>query len=194
VNSFPFGRPERYKGPLRLIEKEFSVNYGTHRTIFIENCNDLFSIDVPEVFIQRVLAHCSEWPENIYVIQTKNPRRMAHYYSFMPPNVLFGTTIESSWYYRELSMAPLPLNRVRGMKMLPPTERKFITVEPIMDGDMDILSAWIDQIRPEFVNIGADSKNNHLPEPPAEKVRALIAKLTEYGIEIREKHNLERLM
>ena len=31
----------KYKGPLRLIEKELAVNYGTGKTIFIEHCNDL---------------------------------------------------------------------------------------------------------------------------------------------------------
>jgi len=44
------------------------------------------------------------------------------------------------------------------------------------------------------VNIGADSKGHGLPEPSPDKVHALIEKLTGYGIEIREKHNLERLL
>jgi hypothetical protein len=35
---------------------------------------------------------------------------------------------------------------------------------------------------------------NNLPEPSADKIKVLIEKLTEYGIEIREKHNLDRLM
>jgi len=30
-------RPKRYCGPLRLIEQEFNVNYGTGKTIFIEH-------------------------------------------------------------------------------------------------------------------------------------------------------------
>ena len=39
-----------------------------------------------------------------------------------------------------------------------------------------------------------DSKGHGLPEPPMWKVEALIKSLKESGIEIREKHNLERLM
>jgi hypothetical protein len=44
-----------------------------------------------------------------------------------------------------------------------------------------------------FRSIGADSKNHNLPEPTVEKIMALVDKLKEYGIELREKHNLGRL-
>jgi hypothetical protein len=62
-----------------------------------------------------------------------------------------------------------------------------------MDFDVDILASWIDRIRPEFLNLGADSKDHHLPEPAVDKIHALVRKLKEYGIELREKHNLQRL-
>jgi hypothetical protein len=53
---------------------------------------------------------------------------------------------------------------------------------------------WITQaIRPDFVNIGADSKNSGLVEPSAEKVQWLVEQITKAGIEIREKRNLGRL-
>lgn len=191
VNSFPFGRPEKYKGPLRLIEKEFAVNYGTGRTIFIENCNDLFADDVPPAFIQAVGQHCLKWPDNTYIFQTKNPSRYLEWACYLPPKSLFGCTIETNRPIPNISTAPLPFDRGEAMYSL--IGRKFITIEPIMDFDVDYFSTWIQDINPEFVNIGADSKGHHLPEPPAEKVHALIAKLTEYGIEIREKHNLARL-
>lgn len=193
VKSFPF-RPEKYRGPLRLIEKELAVDYGTGKTIFIENCNDMFSRDVPGDWIWAILQHCRKFPDNIYVFQSKNPRKMAYHAKDLPPSGLFGTTIESCWAYPQISDAPMPLSRQRGMRMLPPSFRKFVTIEPILDFNVDILSMWIDQIRPEFVNIGADSKRHNLPEPTPDKVHALIAKLKEYGIEIREKHNLERLL
>ena len=45
-----------------------------------------------------------------------------------------------------------------------------------------------------FVNIGADSKRCSLPEPDADKVRVLIRRLQEAGIEIREKRNLDRML
>ena len=53
VDNPRFGRPERYKGELRLIEKEFSVNYGSGKTIFMENVNHSrlkpVSLSLPEL-------------------------------------------------------------------------------------------------------------------------------------------------
>jgi len=46
VDNPRFGRPAKYTGPIRLLEDEFKVNYGTGRTIFVENCNDLFAAAV----------------------------------------------------------------------------------------------------------------------------------------------------
>jgi DNA repair photolyase len=192
VDHFPFGRPKKYQGELRLIEKELSVNYGSGKTIFVENCNDLFAEEVPQEFVHRVMRHCKEYPDNIYVFQTKNPARAFYVGKIRwPENSILGCTIETNRQMHEISNAPDPDDRMYWMSMI--EGRKFITIEPIMDFDVDILASWIGRIRPEFVNIGADSKGHNLPEPTPEKVHALIAELNEYGIEIREKHNLERL-
>ena len=59
--------------------------------------------------------------------------------------------------------------------------------------DVDILAEWIADISPEFLNLGADSKGNGLQEPTVEKIMLLVDKLHEMGIELREKHNLNRL-
>jgi len=192
VNSFPFGRPEKYKGPLRLIDKEFSVNYGEGKTIFVENCNDLFAEKVPEEFIMRVIGHCRHWPANTYVFQTKNPANYLQWLSLMPPNYILGCTIETNRNIPKISKAPKTVERARAMNCLT-GQRRFITIEPVLDFDVDILADWIRRINPEFLNLGADSKNNNLPEPTIEKIVGLTEKLKEYGIELREKHNLSRL-
>ena len=82
------------------------------------------------------------------------------------------------------------MRMIAGQRLI---EKKFVTIEPILDFEVVALSNWMKFIKPEFINIGADSKRHNLPEPSMEKVQALIDKLTGYGIEIREKHNLERL-
>ena len=191
VNSFPFGRPEKYKGPLRLIEKEFLVNYGSGKTIFVENCNDLFAREVLGCFIVSVIGHCKQFPANTYVFQTKNPARYEDFWTRLPEGSIIGATIETNRDINQVSNAPRPFDRMNAMRFI--TGRKFITIEPVMDFDVDILASWIDMIRPEFLNLGADSKNNHLPEPTVEKIMAFTEKLSEYGIELREKHNLGRL-
>lgn len=191
VKSFPFA-PEKFRGPLRLIEKELSVPYGTGKTIFIEPCNDLFAEDVDGEHIHRIIHHCGQWPDNRYVFQSKNPSRMVEFSPYLPKNSLLGCTIETNRPLVGITEAPDPESRFRAMCELE-IRPSFITVEPIMDFDVDVLASWIDQIRPEFLNLGADSKNHNLPEPTVEKIMKFTEKLKEYGIELREKHNLRRL-
>lgn len=193
VNNPRFGRPARYQGPLRLIEDEFKVKYGTGKTIFMENCNDMFAEDVPKSMILKILSHCAEWPENTYVFQTKNPARYRDFLGCMPDNRILGCTIETNRDMSTISQAPHPEKRASAMLLLG-RERKFITIEPVLDFDVDDIAAWIGFIKPEFLNLGADSKGHGLPEPTIEKVHALADKLRWYDIELREKHNLERLM
>lgn len=46
----------------------------------------------------------------------------------------------------------------------------------------------------KLINIGTDSKNSNLVEPSKDKVLVLIDNIKKAGIEIREKHNLNRLL
>jgi DNA repair photolyase len=191
VDNPRFGRPKKYQGELRLIEAEFDVKYGEGKTIFVENCNDLFASDVPEDFITRIIGHCNAYPDNTYVFQTKNPKRYSKISTDYPGNSIFGVTIESN---REISgIGNAPPVEERMIEMMNLNERKFVTIEPVLDFDVDILAEWIWRINPEFLNLGADSKNHNLPEPSVEKIHALVDALKKHGIELREKHNLSRL-
>ena len=60
----------------------------------------------------------------------------------------------------------------------------MITVEPVMDFDLDVLMGWIIDIKPCMVWLGYDSKNCHLPEPPLAKVKALHWELSCRGITV----------
>lgn len=194
VDNPRFGRAERYTGSIRLIEAEFKVNYGTGKTIFIEHMNDLFAKEVPSEFIARIFEHCHKWPDNTYVFQTKNPARyMEGAFGTWPGNIILGTTVETNRNIPGISVAPAPKARVDALAKLYSGTKKFITIEPVLDFDVDEFAAMIASVKPFFVNLGADSKNHNLPEPTVEKVMALVAKLAEYGIELREKHNLQRL-
>lgn len=184
---------EKYSGPLRLVEKEFAVNYGEGKTIFVENCNDLFAGKVPMNMILKVLEHCRKWPRNAYIFQTKNPFRYGELMQHdFPPDAIIGCTIESN---RDSAIGYAPRQSYRGASMshVLPMMKRFITIEPILDFDVESFAEIVKRIRPEFVNIGADSKNHGLPEPSIEKVMDLIGLITAAGIEVREKRNLERL-
>lgn len=189
---------ERYSGPVRLIESELKVNYGSGKTIFIDHMNDLFAEAVPMETIERVIGHCNEYPGNTYVFQTKNPERYSDIGIFeqLPSGAVLGTTIESQYFYPEIMHgSPRPVSRYMGMLQVQDCGFKlFVTIEPVLKFDLDTLLSWICELRPDFVNIGADSKGIGLPEPSGEELHALIDALKKTGIEIRQKHNLLRLL
>lgn len=194
VENARFGRPEKFKGPIRLLEKEFTVKYGEGKTIFMEYQNDLFAQDVPKEMIVKVINHCREWPKNIYVFQSKNPSRFSEVLDIVPEGSILGCTIETNRDIPHVSFAPNPTCRYIAMRNLPKTFKRFLTVEPVLDFDVDILAQWIGEIKPDFLNLGADSKNHNLSEPTVEKIMALVEELKKYGVELREKHNLQRLL
>lgn len=187
------GRNPKFTGPIRLLEEEFAVDYGKGKTIFIEHQNDLFAKDVPNEFIKRVIAHCLLFPENTYMFQTKNPVRFRDWLAFLPVNSILGTTIETNRNMESISEAPSSFSRMIGMINLPSCFKRFVTIEPVLDFDVDVLASWIRDIKPDFINLGADSKGHGLEEPTVEKIMLFVEELKKHGIELREKHNLQRL-
>ena len=193
IDNPRFGRAERYKGETRLIEKEFDTNYGEGKTIFIEHMNDLFATNVPDTFIARIIDHCLRFPKNTYVFQTKNPGRYNKFLCIIPPNSILGTTIETNRDMSNVSKAPPAKERYEAMKEL--KFRKFLTMEPVLRFDVDVMVKWISEIKPEFFNIGADSKGHGLIEPTYSEIVKLTDTLRDkYGIKIIEKHNMQRLI
>lgn len=186
-----FGVSPRYQGELRLIEKEFEVPYRKGEVIFIEHMNDMFAEDMPLVFIEKILSHCRRNSEAEYVFQTKNPENAFSNIGLFPKKYIIGTTIESNREYPEISNAPTPESRNWGIEKF---KKKFITIEPILDFDVEEFVAMIIIAKPDFINIGADSKHCNLPEPTPEKIKLFIEILQEANINIRKKSNLERFL
>jgi DNA repair photolyase len=194
AKRFPSMRA-RYSGPLGLDQKELLEPLGENRVIFIEHLNDLFAADVPDLFIERVVNRCLAYPKNRYVYQTKNPGRYLDRYKRFYPGFILGTTIETNRHLPEvMGRAPHPKGRYGAMLHLPRIFQIFVTIEPILDFDLEVLVKWLLHLRPNFVNIGADSKGGNLPEPSADKLIALIDAIKQGGIEIRQKSNLGRLL
>jgi DNA repair photolyase len=181
---------ERYSGKLFLIEHELCKNEGSGNTVFVQTCGDLFADSVPSEWISRVIEHCKDYPKNTYLFQTKNPKRFHDFLEEFPKKSIFGTTLESNNDYG-LSNAPCPIERKCSMATLTGF-KKMVSIEPILDFDLDELVGWIKEIKPIFVSIGADSKHNNLPEPTNKKVKLLIGNLKEFT-EVKIKDNLKRL-
>ena len=150
----------------------------------------MFANDVPIGWIRQVIEHCRKFPKNKYLFQSKDPERMYRIFDEIPKNFVFGTTIESNITY-PISNCPPPEMRAWWIQQLNENQ-VMVTIEPIMDFDLEVMIKWLKDIHPKWVNIGADSKGHHLPEPPKEKILALIEELKKFT-EVKLKDNLARL-
>jgi len=171
---------------LHFTEAEMKTNLGKGNFIFVGSSTDMWAKRVFVNWILDTLEHCCKF-KNRYLFQSKNPQRFQGF--LFPDDVVLGTTIETNRDYN-VSKAPYPWERMMAMTYL--DKPKMVSIEPIMDFDLDILPYWIKNIKPEFVSIGADSKGHNLPEPPAEKVQRLIEQLQKFTV-VKIKSNLERI-
>lgn len=176
---------------LHFDAKELKTDLGSGNFIFVGSSCDMWADGIIGEWIELILEHCRLSPQNTYLFQSKNPQRIIDWACDLPPNVILGATIETNrTYSNEIYKAPY--RRDRYIAMTKYDKHKMVSIEPIIDFDNDILLTWIAEIKPEFVSIGADSGNNHLPEPPASKIKALIEELQ--GItQVKIKDNLKRL-
>ena len=192
---YNIGRPF-FEGELRLNEKNLKDNLGEGNFIFVGSSNDLFQDDIPEEWIIKTVEHCRKYPKNKYLFQSKNPCRMYKIFRKIPKmdNVVFGTTIETN--SKELSLrhsdAPTTEKRAWWIQQLNSNEI-MVTIEPIMQFDLDILIKWLRHIKPKWINIGADSKRHNLLEPKKEEIEELIKELNKFT-EVKIKPNLSRLL
>lgn len=178
--------------PIRLDEKEFKTDLKSGHFIFVGSSNDMFAEQVPEAWINRTLDHCRKF-DNRYFFQSKNPRRMMDF--DLPEGSVVCTTMETNRVYPDIMQhSPDPVERARAMELLKITGyTTYVTVEPIMDFDMDELLLLLHIGGPKQVNIGADSCRHSLPEPSSEKIRELISELSKFT-KVHEKPNLKRLL
>ena len=168
-------------------------NLGEGKTIFVGHMCDMFSWNVPIRWIEDVYNHCIKHPKNKYVFQTKNPGRLVQIFKTLSNNFIIGTTIETdnANLVRKYSQAPLPKLRAEGLSLV--TNEKFLTIEPIMKFDIDGFIELFKIAKPNWINIGADSKGHNLPEPTITEIQSLVTELEILGIQIRKKVNLQRL-
>jgi DNA repair photolyase len=171
------------------------TNLGWGNTIFVGSSCDLFAKEVDREWIERTLEKCRQH-DNTYFFQTKNPDRAYWHKDQLPENSIIGTTIESDRIFKEMGSAPGPFVRAKSILMIKDTGfRTTITIEPIMDFNIELFTRMIKNCCPDFVSIGANTMNKiAIVEPSHEKIEALILYLNEKtNIEVKIKDNLKRL-
>ena len=130
--------------------------------------------------------------------QPKNPERC--WYSIFGLSTKLHkicTTIETNRYCPGImKKSPHPDRRAYSLRHL--ANKGFetmVTIEPVIDFDLEKMVKLIRHTKAAQVNIGADSdhKKNNLPEPSKEKILALISELEKFTVVFRKK-NLRRLI
>ena len=184
---------KRFKvGKLRLEEKELRTKLGSGNFIFVGSSTDMWSEEVPDNWITEVLEYTRKFPDNTYLFQTKNPIRFLEFVDYFSLNSILGVTIETNRDYK-VTKAPEPTKRWADFTLASGCGfRKMVSIEPIMDFDLEDFVYLLKAIGPEFVSIGADSKGYNLPEPSPAKVKELISELEKFT-EVKIKNNLNRI-
>jgi len=147
--------------------------------IFVSDMGDLWGQWVPREWIEQVLAVVDRSPNATFMMLTKNPLRYMEFVRQFPPNVILGATIESNLPYPAITDAPDPGSRAWALACIP-WDRKFVSIEPILDFDLNVLPQRIELVKPQFVYIGYDNWGNNLPEPTLEKTKELIKALERF--------------
>lgn len=136
-------------------------------------------------YLERILERIRKEKGKNFLIQSKNPETFQRVVASIPSNVILGTTIETNrdCLVSMIAKAPPPSKRFHDLLEIDhPT--KMVTIEPVMDFDLDVMVDWIVAIKPVMVWLGYDSRKSNLPEPPLEKVKQLYWELGKRGITV----------
>lgn len=171
-------RLPRYKDGFNptLNHKELQRFFRPGEFVFVSDMGDLFGEWIPNEWIYKVFNVIEKFSETDFLLLTKNPRKFLKFMVCIPLNCVCAATIETNRSTRRISKAPPPRERFEALRDLA-FPRKAVSIEPIMDFDMNIMLQWIKDINPEFVAIGYDNHKNHLIEPSLSKTNRLISEV-----------------
>jgi hypothetical protein len=150
------------------------------KTIFVCGDSDI-SFCKPE-YLKRIIdvMNADKRKDRIWFMQSKNPKCFQGILPILRKNTILLTTLETNRDidYDKISKAPPPSKRIVDFANLD-WANKIITVEPILDFDMDIFVEGILNIRPLAVFIGYNSHPDKVAmnEPDMEKTLELIVHL-----------------
>jgi DNA repair photolyase len=171
---------ERYKDGFtmsKLIESELDKRFR-NRFVGVSMMGDLFGSWVPSEWILKVIEATRNSQSSDFLMLTKNPYRFKEFASLCRDNILLGATIETNRVFN-FTKAPSATERAKAMIDLS-YPRKFVSIEPIMDFDLDAFTVLLENIAPELVAVGYDNYHNCLPEPSLSKTLQFIERLNEF--------------
>ena len=161
-------------------------------TIFVCGNSDISfcELEYTHKIIESIKKHNQRRPDKTYYFQSKRPEYFKPFLSELPGNAIILTTLETNRDdgYRQISKAPAPSVRYKQLKALD-YPRKVVTIEPVLDFDLEIFVDWINALKPEYVWLGYNSRPKQvtMSEPNKEKLTAFILELNALDIQVKEK-------
>jgi len=176
--------------------KDKMPNDGTW--IFVGSMGDTFCNSVPDEWIYKLLNFiegCSA--DNKFLLQTKNPRRFTHFKDNLlsiKDKIILGTTLETT---EETPWSDAPTTFARSLQLAYMKEcegfQTFLSLEPLSDFKPETIFTWIEEIKPEAIEIGLENYTTFTTRPPDWKIVALIQYLKDAGYTYILKENLDYL-
>ena len=165
------GRFEPHEHPERLNKK-----FPKGSQVFVCSLADISF--ATEEYRQKIYAAITKQPDVTFLLQSKDPQCFIEGADndLIPENAIIGTTIETNRSTSDISKAPPPIQRYSDMCDIYYV-RQYVTVEPIMEFELDVMVRWIHEILPAFVYIGYNNHTPHLPEPSLKETMALIQEI-----------------
>ena len=177
IDFKPHNHPERLiKIPTAEILWTFSSgDIFFHDDLFVRHVIGVIYKRAQKSNILKAVYFQSKQPSvfNKYTVYFTNLSRLVE--------VVLLTTLETNrsifddgTLYSDISKAPEPIFRYQDFRDLD-WANKIVTVEPVMDFDLDVMIRWVKDINPKSVYAGYNSrpKQVQLPEPSFDKFAEL---------------------
>jgi len=147
---------------------------------FIFTCSSGDIVFCSTEYLERIITRIRSEPDRTFLVQSKDPSTFNRV--IFLKNVILGTTLETNKdkLCEGTSKAPKPSQRYKDFVKVDHL-LKMVTIEPVIDFDLDVMTDWIENINPCMVWLGYDSGKNKLPEPELEKVKNLHWELAKKG-------------
>lgn len=169
--------------------REFSTRFAKNDLVFVCDMGDMFADFISDEWIKQVLDHTRKFRETDFLFMTKNPKRYVELLHYIPENAILGATIETTndeiVQTDKVSNAPLPSYRYEAMKTLD-WPKKMVSIEPILDFDLNTFFRWIKDINPFIVFVGYDNYRHKLREPTFAQTKELLSKLSKTTLVIKK--------
>ena len=165
--------------------------------IFVGSMGDTFCKGMKDEWMIKLLDFIREnKANNVYLLMTKNPERFLEFIPMLEKikdKVVLGTTLETTgatpW-----STAPRTNQRAIALiQMKLKGFKTFLSLEPLSDFDLHRMADWIENIKPEAVEIGLENYTRFTTPPTFRKILELLDWLDENDFHYVLKENLEHL-